>query len=304
MILHPIQLEPIAQNALLEDLGQGCLTTDFHEAFQHRTATCHLVARVNGVLAGVEITNTLIQLMNKHSHTNKHLTDHELELHWYVHNGEAFEKGKTLAKLHGPVASVLKVERTLLNFLQHLSGIATQTRKFVDALYGTNVKISDTRKTTPGLRILEKKAVLDGGGSPHRYNLGSAAMLKDNHIAIIQQYLSSQQASAELNTGKAILDLRQRLPHTARLEVEVDRLEQIPAALEGQADIIMLDNFKPDAISQAVEMIRKKALIEVSGGITLANIKEYAQPGVYCISTSQITMAAPPLDLGLDAEGF
>lgn len=301
MQLHPIQLEPIAQLALIEDLGQGCLTTDYHEAFQHRTTSCHLVAREPGVLAGVEIANTLLSLMNKQTNPP------ELELHWYLHNGEAFEKGKTLAKLHGPVASVLKLERTLLNFLQHLSGIATHTQKFVTALQGTGVKISDTRKTTPGLRILEKKAVLDGGGSPHRYNLGSAAMLKDNHIALIQQYLSSQylssqHAAAEFNTGKAILDLRQRLPHTARLEVEVDHLEQIPSALEGKADIIMLDNFKPHDISRAVEMIGQQALIEVSGGITLANIKDYAQAGVYCISTSQITLGAPPLDLGLDAE--
>jgi nicotinate-nucleotide pyrophosphorylase (carboxylating) len=246
----------------------------------------------------VEIANTLIYLMNEHSEES------QLELHWYVDNGEAFEKGKILAKLHGPVSSVLKVERTLLNFLQHLSGIATQTRKFADALLGTGVKISDTRKTTPGLRILEKKAVMDGGGSPHRFNLGSAAMLKDNHIAIIQQYLSSQTPSGVLDTGKAILDLRQRLPHTARLEVEVDRLDQIPAALEGKADIIMLDNFNPQAIAEAVEMIGQKALIEVSGGITLDNIKEYAQSGVYCISTSQITLGAPPLDLGLDSEGL
>jgi nicotinate-nucleotide pyrophosphorylase (carboxylating) len=145
---------------------------------------------------------------------------------------------------------------------------------------------------------------MDGGGSPHRFNLGSAAMLKDNHIAIIQQYLSSQTPSGVLDTGKAILDLRQRLPHTARLEVEVDRLDQIPAALEGKADIIMLDNFNPQAIAEAVEMIGQKALIEVSGGITLDNIKEYAQSGVYCISTSQITLGAPPLDLGLDSEGL
>lgn len=286
MKLHPLQLEPIARMALLEELGQGDLTTDYHPAFSLRSGTYQIKSRQAAVLAGEEIANCLM-----------HLVDPQMEIKWYRHAGDPIKAGETIAHLHGSVASILKVERTLLNFLQHLSGVATRTDQFAQALAGTGVQITDTRKTTPGLRLLEKKAVCDGGGHPHRYNLGSAAMIKDNHISLIREYLQGKHSADE---AKAIRVIRDALPHTTRLEVEVDSLEDIPSALAGGADVILLDNFPPERVKAAIEAIAGQVIIEVSGGITLENIQHYALPGVHYISTSQVTLGAPPIDIGLD----
>jgi nicotinate-nucleotide pyrophosphorylase (carboxylating) len=174
--------------------------------------------------------------------------------------------------------------------LQRLCGVATHTHRFVQAVSGTGVRIAHTRKTTPGWRYLEQQAVLDGGGSPHRYNLSHTAMVKDNTLASLNASLS------ELCTA-----LRERMPHTAMLEVECDTLEQIPVALDAGADVLLLDNMTPEQIKDAIHHINGRAIVEVSGGITLETLSQYALPGVDVISTSQITTAAPPVDIGLDA---
>jgi nicotinate-nucleotide pyrophosphorylase (carboxylating) len=185
-------------------------------------------------------------------------------------------------------SSLLKAERTALNFLQHLCGIATCTRQFVQKIDGTPARMTDTRKTTPGLRILEKQAVRDGGGFPHRFNLGTAAMLKDNHII------------AAGGIGPAVRLLKQHVSHTVKVEVEIDHLHQLAEALEAGADIILLDNMTPDQVTTAVNQIAGKAITEASGGICLETVRSYALTGVQYLSTSQLTVGAKAIDIGLD----
>jgi nicotinate-nucleotide pyrophosphorylase (carboxylating) len=279
--LLPLHLEPLARQALLEDLGQGDMTTDALPQLAQRIGRFEVRPRQACVVAGLEMAQQVLTLV-----------DPAIRFTPQAHCGDRLEPGAVMAVIEGPVAAILKAERTTLNFLQHLSGIATETRRFADCLTGTPARVTDTRKTTPGLRLLEKKAVVDGGGSPHRFNLGSAVMLKDNHL----QALGLDPAQR----AEWIRAMRQRIPHPARIEVEVDRLADVPAALEAGADILLLDNFTPEEVRQAVALIGNRALIEASGGITLETARAYAEAGAQFLSTSRITLGATPIDIGLD----
>ena len=270
--------DPIIDLALLEDLSQGDCTTDNLQPWLNRDGQYQVTARQACVVSGLSVAQKIVSAV-----------DSSLSWQPVVDEGDPVTAQCPIALLEGPIHSILKAERTLLNFLQHLSGIATCTRQFIEAVEGTDAKIVHTRKTTPGLRALEQQAVLHGGGSPHRFHLGSAAMVKDNHLAGLGEYRK-----------EGLAQLRQRLSHTQTLEIEVDSPEQIPMVLEAKADIILLDNFTPLQVKAAVALIAGRAIIEVSGGITLETVRAYAEAGASIISTSQITLGAPAVDIGLD----
>jgi nicotinate-nucleotide pyrophosphorylase (carboxylating) len=203
-------------------------------------------------------------------------------------DGHRVAAGEVVGHVWGNARQVISAERTALNFLNHLSGIATLTRKFVDAVEGTGARICDTRKTTPGLRAFQKYAVRCGGGSNHRYALDDAILIKDNHIAVAG------------GAGAAYKAARAFAGHLVAIEVEVVSLEQLEEVLQAGATIVLLDNMDNDMLRQAVEINRGRARLEASGGVKLERVRSIAETGVDYISTSQITMAAPPLDLGLD----
>lgn len=281
MALIPLQLESLVTQALLEDLAQGDPTSEALVLLMPNPETVVTLAvrsRQLCVVSGLEVAEALCQKV-----------DSALVFTPHVQNGTVVDAKQTVATISGTLPSILRVERTLLNFLQHLCGIATTTWGFVQRVEHTGCRITHTRKTTPLLRLVEQQAVLDGGGHVHRYNLGAAAMLKDN---ILQ---ASGCSMAEL--AKAV---RRRLPHTAKLEIEADTVDQVSEAIEAGADVILLDNMTIDEIQQAIALIAGRAIVEVSGGITLANVRAYAQLGVDVISTSQITLGATPIDIGLD----
>ncbi|MEB3244716.1 MAG: carboxylating nicotinate-nucleotide diphosphorylase [Vampirovibrionales bacterium] len=222
---------------------------------------------------------------------------HGLTLNWHVPAGARCETRSPLATLSGAMPEILAIERTLLNLLQLLCGTATRTRAFADALAATQTRIAHTRKTIPGLRAAQRQAVLDGGGQLHRGRLSEAALVKDNHWAWLAQNNVSPESGLQA--------LRTFLPHTARLWVEVDSLAQLTNLMQNAQtqtciDGILLDNFSPAQIQDAIALIDNRALIEVSGGIKLETIQQYALPGVHVISTSALTLGAPPIDIGMD----
>lgn len=265
--------------ALDEDAPWGDLTG---EAFLSATASARaeLRPREDGVLAGGEVVARAFALVDPSVTVDLHAAD-----------GDAFCAGDTLATVAGPARAVLRAERIALNFCQRMSGIATQTRAFVQAA-GENVRIVDTRKTTPGLRAFEKHAVRCGGGHNHRFGLSDAVMVKDNHLAVL--------AGAGHDIAEAIRTARGRLSHTTTIEVEVDRLEQITPVLDGGADIIMLDNFTLEDLRAGVELIDGRVLVEASGNVTLETVADIAATGVDVISSGALTHSVRAVDLGLD----
>ncbi|MEY9259205.1 nicotinate-nucleotide pyrophosphorylase (carboxylating) [Brevibacterium epidermidis] len=265
--------------ALDEDAPWGDITG---EVFIPATASANadLRAREDGVLAGLEVFARAFTLV-----------DPSVTVDLAAADGDAFTAGQVLATVTGPARAVLQAERIALNFCQRMSGIATQTRAYVDAAAG-RARIVDTRKTTPGLRAFEKHAVVCGGGHNHRFGLSDAVMAKDNHLAVL--------TSEGLSVAEAIRTARARLPHTTMIEVEVDRLDQVPAVLEGGADIIMLDNFTPAQLREGVELIDGRAVVEASGNVTLETIPEIAATGVDVISSGALTHSVRSIDLGLD----
>jgi nicotinate-nucleotide pyrophosphorylase (carboxylating) len=277
-------VKAIVDAALFEDLGQGDATTDNLPRLAEIQKTALIRVREQCVVSGISVAALVFQSV-----------DSSLIFEPLVQDGQSVQANTILGTVSGPMASVLKAERTALNFLQYLSGIATETSRYVDAIRGTSAKITHTRKTTPGLRILEQQAVLHGGGMPHRLNLGSCVMLKDNHLQALAE-------TSENPIADAIAELRGRLSHTIKIEVEADRLEQVQQAADAGADIILLDNMSPDTIRQALAMIKGRAISEASGGITLKTIREYAETGVDIISTSKITLGVPAIDIGLDLD--
>jgi nicotinate-nucleotide pyrophosphorylase (carboxylating) len=217
--------------------------------------------------------------------------DPEVRVHDLVLDGTHLAPGGVLARVSGPAASLLKGERVALNFLQRLCGVATVTRRYVDALpSGSKTRIVDTRKTTPGLRALERRAVRAGGGHNHREDLGSAVLIKDNHVA------------AAGGVRAAIRRCREQAPHTSRIECEVDSLAQLEEALAARADIVLLDNFDDVDVARAIEINQGRAILEASGGITLARVTKLAELGVDVISVGALTHSAPAVDIGLDWE--
>ena len=265
--------------ALDEDAPWGDITG---EAFIPATASAKadLRAREDGVLAGLEVFARAFTLV-----------DSSVTVDLTAADGDAFTAGQVLATVTGPARAVLQAERIALNFCQRMSGIATQTRAYVDAAAG-RARIVDTRKTTPGLRAFEKHAVVCGGGHNHRFGLSDAVMAKDNHLAVL--------TGEGLSVAEAIRSARARLPHTTMIEVEVDRLDQVPAVLEGGADIIMLDNFTPTQLREGVELVNGRAVVEASGNVTLETIPEIAATGVDVISSGALTHSVRAIDLGLD----
>ncbi|WP_209371536.1 carboxylating nicotinate-nucleotide diphosphorylase [Brevibacterium renqingii] len=265
--------------ALDEDAPWGDVTG---EAFVPADASARaaLRAREDGVLAGIEVFARAFGLV-----------DDEVAVELRSSDGAPFRSGDVLATVRGPARAVLRAERIALNFCQRMSGIATLTRSYVDAAAG-RARIADTRKTTPGLRAFEKHAVVCGGGHNHRFGLSDAVMVKDNHLAVL--------AGEGADVSEAIRAARARLPHTTVIEVEVDRLDQIPAVLDGGADIIMLDNFSPTRLREGVELIGGRAIVEASGNVTLATIGEIAATGVDVISSGALTHSVRAVDLGLD----
>ncbi|MFP1601698.1 carboxylating nicotinate-nucleotide diphosphorylase [Microbacterium sp. 2216-1] len=279
-MITPAVLERTVRAALEEDAPWGDITSTALLP-EEATATADLVAREDGVFSGGDVFSAAFRL-----------TDSAVQVDGLVADGARFVAGDVLATVTGPARSVLTAERVALNFTQRMCGIATLTARYVDAVAGTGVRIADTRKTTPGLREFERHAVLSGGGSNHRRSLSDAVMAKDNHLAVLQA--SGQDLASALRAGLA------RLPHTTHVVIEVDRLDQIAAVLEGGADTVLLDNFSLDDLRAGVQMLSGRAVAEASGGVTLDTVRSIAETGVQVISVGALTHSARALDLGLD----
>ena len=275
-------IEEVVQRALNEDAPWGDVTSE-HLIPAKATATAELAAREAGVFSGADVFAAAFML-----------TDPSLDVQLVLEDGDTFVAGQELGVVSGSARSVLTAERIGLNFVQRMSGIATLTAKYVAAVAGTNARIVDTRKTTPGLRAFERHAVVSGGGRNHRFSLSDAVMAKDNHLAILTA--GGKDLTTELRRVK------NQLPHTMKLEVEVDRLNQIPAVLAAGVDIIMLDNFNLDDLRAGVAMIDRKAVVEASGGVNLETVAAIAATGVDVISVGALTHSARALDLGLDVQ--
>jgi len=276
------QVEQLIDQAMAEDLGQGDVTTEalIPKAQQGRAS---IIAKARGIIAGVEVAK---QVFLK--------ADPELKLAILIEDGTEVKPGDIVAKIEGRVASILKAERIALNFLQRLSGIASETGHYVQAVKGLPVQITDTRKTTPGLRTLEKYAVRVGGGKNHRMHLGDGILIKDNHLAALRHQ--------GLNIKEIVTKARQKASPKLKIEVEVKTPQETVEAAEAGADIIMLDNIGLEDMRQAVQLIRGRALIEASGGITLDRVRAVAETGVDLISIGALTHSAKALDISLELD--
>ena len=276
--------------ALAEDAPWGDLTAT-HVLPESATAVARLVPREPGVLSGGAVFAEAFARVNPHAGS---ADGPAIEVRLALEDGMAFSRGDVLATVAGPARAVLTAERVALNFVQRMSGIATLTARYVEAVAGTRARIVDTRKTTPGLRAFERHAVVSGGGRNHRFGLSDAVMLKDNHLAVL--------AAEGAALPDALRALRDRLGHMVRIEVEVDRLDQLPDVLAGGADVIMLDNFSLEDLRRGVELIGGRAIVEASGGVSLETVGAIAATGVDVISVGALTHSAAALDLGLDIE--
>lgn len=265
--------------ALEEDLGLAGDLTSQATLPPHATASAVLAAREPGIIAGLALPAAAFRLIGD-----------GLTFEPAVADGDAVEPGTVVARVWGNARLMMMAERVALNYLNHLSGIATLTRTYAREVEGTKTKICDTRKTTPGLRAFEKYAVRCGGGANHRYALDDAILIKDNHIAVAGSVTAAYQ-SAHAFAG-----------HLVAIEIEVETLAQLEEALKAGARIVLLDNMDNDTLRKAVELTAGRATLEASGGVKLERLRSIAETGVDYISTSQITMSARPLDLGLDIE--
>jgi nicotinate-nucleotide pyrophosphorylase (carboxylating) len=281
--LNSRAVEEVVRRALAEDAPWGDLTSEALVPADARLSA-RLVAREAGVLSGIAVFAAAMTL-----------TDEATEVAPGVADGDSFERGAVLATVAGAARSVLTGERVALNFVQRMSGIATMTAQFVAAVAGTKARIVDTRKTTPGLRLFERYAVRCGGGHNHRFSLSDAVLAKDNHLAVLTR-------NGERDLTEALREVRRTLPHTAHIEVEVDRLDQIAAVLAAGVDTIMLDNFSLEEMRAGVEQIAGRALVEASGSVKLDAVRAIAETGVDIISVGALTHSARALDLGLDAQ--
>jgi nicotinate-nucleotide pyrophosphorylase (carboxylating) len=271
-----------ARRALDEDLGAGDVTTDLLVP-AGTAVTASLVARRAGVVCGLRLARLVFQEL-----------DPTVRVELLAADGDAVRAGQALLVAQGSARPILSAERVALNFVGRLSGIATLTRSHVEAIAGTGARIVDTRKTTPGLRVLEKYAVRCGGGHNHRFGLSDGFMLKDNHRAALRV------AGQDLAT--AVRAARERLGHGIAITIEVDEVEQIAEALDAGADSILLDNMTPDQLALAVRQIDGEALAEASGGITMESVRAVAESGVDLISVGALTHSSPALDVALELE--
>ncbi|MDB5100169.1 MAG: nadC [Cyanobacteria bacterium RYN_339] len=273
---HPFLTEPLVRAALAEDLAWGDLSA-WGAVGADVQATAQLQVKAPGVVAGLAIAAQVFALL-----------DPGFRFEPLVADGVFVDPGVPIARLAGSARTLLSGERVALNFLQRMSGVATKTRAFVEALAGTQVQLVDTRKTTPGLRLLEKYAVRVGGGRNHRYGLADAVMIKDNH-ALLAGGITA-----------AVANIRRVLPLTAKIEVETESLEMVREALAAGADIIMLDNMSLELMREAVALVAGRAILEASGNVTLDRVRAIAETGVDVISTGSVTHSAPALDISLD----
>ncbi|MDH6116745.1 carboxylating nicotinate-nucleotide diphosphorylase [Kitasatospora sp. GAS204B] len=275
--LDPVEVEDIATLALAEDLAGGEDVTSVATVPEDAVATADFTARQAGVVAGLRIAEAVVSL----------ICEEEFEVERHVEDGDRVEAGQVLLSVRSRTRDLLTAERSALNLLCHLSGIATATRAWADALAGTGAAVRDTRKTHPGLRALQKYAVRCGGGVNHRMALSDAALIKDNHVV------------AAGGVAEAFRAVRAAYPEL-EVEVEVDRIDQIPPVLEAGADLILLDNFSVAELGEAVRLVAGRAKLEASGGLTLATAREVAETGVDYLAVGALTHSAPVLDIGLD----
>ena len=275
-MLNKFFIEEHVKRALNEDIGFGDITTDYLTN-EDDEMTCFLNSRTNGIFCGKDVFESVFKILSD-----------KIDIKFYCKDGDIIQNGTKIAEISGPAKYILMGERTALNYVQRMSGIATETHKFKEAIGKYKAKIVDTRKTTPCFRAFEKYSVKIGGGSLHRFNLADCAMIKDNHI----KYAGS--------LTKAVEKLKQNISHAHKIEVECDTEEQVREAIQSGADIIMLDNMDCETMKKCVELINGRAIVEASGNVNLNTINEIASTGVDIISSSAIVAKAPTLDLGLD----
>ncbi len=274
--LNNIRLDNFLRGVLEEDINTGDLTTE-SIVLPQAQAVGRFIVKEEGVIAGLDVMQRVFELL-----------DRDVSLVPFVCEGQYVSAMTTIAEIRGPARALLTGERTALNLLQRLSGIATQTKRYVKAVEGYKAAIVDTRKTTPGLRMLEKYAVKVGGGVNHRFGLYDAVMIKDNHIAVAGGIIP------------AVHQVRCSLGHTVKIEVEADNLEQTKEAIAAEADIILLDNMDIETLNKGVGLIGGKAIVEASGGITLETVAAIAQTGVDVISVGALTHSVKALDISLE----
>lgn len=275
-MLNNFYIEDHVKKALQEDIGFGDVTTESIIG-NDLIYNAKLTSRVEGIVCGLEVFKTVFKVLSD-----------KVEVKLLFKDGDKIQKGDVLAEIKGPAKYILLGERVSLNYIQRMSGIATETRKYQDAIGELPCKIVDTRKTTPNFRAFEKYSVKCGGGALHRFNLSDCAMIKDNHIQV---------AGGVTNAVKAV---KANFSHAHKIELECDTLDQVKEALPLGVDIIMLDNMSFEQMKEAVSLINHRAIVEASGNVNLDTVRQIAQCGVDIISSSAIVAKAPALDLGLD----
>jgi len=276
--MNDIEVKKVIRRAIEEDIGTGDITTD-NIIEKDEKGKGEIAVKERAVVAGLDVAKFVFKEI-----------DSEVKFERIKDDGEEVKKGDKIALVQGKIGSILKGERLALNFLQRMSGIATKTRRYVDKVKDYDVRVTDTRKTTPTLRFFEKRAVSLGGGHNHRMGLYDAVLIKDNHIRAVG------------TIGEAIKGVREKIPHTTKIEVEVESIEGVKEALESEADIIMLDNMSFEKMKESVKLIGNSAISEASGGITLENIEEVAKTGVDVISVGALTHQIKSTDIGLDVK--
>lgn len=276
-MLNRFYIEEHVKEALKEDIGFEDITTD-NLTDENDTMTVYLNTRVDGVFCGSDVFEAVFKILSDN-----------VKVTFFAKDGDVIKKGDKLAEISGSARAILTGERTALNYVQRMSGIATESRRYQDAIREFGVRMVDTRKTTPNFRTFEKYAVKVGCGYVHRYNLSDCAMIKDNHVKF---------AGSITN---AVNRLRKSISHAHKIEVECDTLAQVNEAIECKADIIMLDNMTNEQMKEAVQTINHRAIVEASGNVNMDTLREIAKTGVDIISSSAIVAKAPTLDLGLDS---
>ena len=275
MMLNKFYVDDLIKRALTEDINYIDLATDYLTS-DGSVSKAEFMAKADGTLCGIDVAMRVFELL-----------DDDINTEIFIHDGEKVKYGDIIGRVSGSTATILKGERTALNLLQHMSGVATATAEYVKQCEGTKASIAETRKTLPGLRAIEKYAVMIGGGKNHRFNLSDAAMIKDNH------------ADAYGGITNAVNVLRSRMGHMNKIEVEVRNQEELKEAIAVGADVIMLDNMTPAEMAECVKLTDGRAKLEASGGITLESVHEIAQTGVDIISVGAITHSVKAFDISL-----
>lgn len=274
-MVNQIYIDNLIKNALLEDINYIDTTTDYLIPEQQQ-GEANFMAKASGTLCGINIALRVFEILQP-----------DVQYDVFIHDGEKVNYGDIIATVRCKTRTLLKGERTALNLLQHLSGIATETARCVELVKSTKASIADTRKTLPGMRPIQKYAVTVGGGRNHRYNLSDAAMLKDNHI------------DAGGGITNAVAKLKEKLGHMTKVEVEVRNLDELKEAIEAKVDVIMLDNMSPELMAEAVKITDGRALLEASGGITSETIRAVAESGVDIISIGALTHSVKAFDISM-----